>query len=146
MSGTGDSERAQDEAWRAIVDNFGDRAELDEPDPAAAPDAPTPTPTPAPPPVPVPEPVDVRAAAYDEAERFIPPAPPPLQRPEPKRAVAWAGLFGAPMLALLAIVVQLDLPALLDYLLVGWFVGGFVYLIATMSRTPRDPWDDGSRI
>ena len=138
MSGTGDSERAHDEAWQAIVDNFGDRAELDEPGPA--PVAPTPAPAP------VPEPVDVRAAAYDEAERFVPPPPPPLPRPEPKRAVAWAGLFGAPVLALLAIVVGIDLPPLLDYLLIGWFVGGFVYLIATMSRTPRDPWDDGSRI
>jgi len=140
VSGTGDSERAHDEAWQAIVDNFGDRAEIDEPGPATAQVVPTPPPTP------VPEPVDVRASAYDEAERFVPPPPPPLQRPEPKRAVAWAGLFGAPVLALLAIVVGVDLPPLLDYLLVGWFVGGFVYLIATMSRTPRDPWDDGSRI
>jgi hypothetical protein len=138
VTGTGDSERAQDEAWRDIVDHFGERAELDEPPPAPAPVAPAPEPDP--------EPVDVFAAAYDEAERFVPPPPPPLPRPEPKRAVAWAGLFGAPVLALVALVFKIDLPSLLDFALVGWFVGGFGYLVATMSKTPRDPWDDGSRI
>jgi len=43
-------------------------------------------------------------------------------------------------------VFSIDLPSLIDYLLIGWFVGGFGYLVATMSRTPREPWDDGSRI
>ncbi len=138
MTGSGDSERAQDEAWRAIVDNFGDRAELDEPTPLAEPASPAPEPDPVP--------VDVRAAAYDEAERFVPPPPPPLPRPEPKRAVAWAGLFGAPVLVLAALVFRIDLPTVIDYLLVAWFVGGFGYLVATMSRTPREPRDDGSRI
>ncbi|MEO5664771.1 MAG: hypothetical protein ABIR39_15995 [Nocardioides sp.] len=138
MTGSGDGERAQDEAWRAIVDNFGDRVELDEPAPVAPPVTPTPEPDPSP--------VDVRAAAYDEAERFVPPPPPPLPRPEPKRAVAWAGLFGAPVLVLVALVFSIDLPSLIDYLLIAWFVGGFGYLVATMSQTPREPWDDGSRI
>ena len=139
MSGTGDSERAHDEAWQAIVDNYGDRAEIDESAPAEpAPVRPAPEPDPGP--------ADVPAAAYDEAERFVPPPPPPLPRPEPKRAVAWAGLFGAPVLVLIALVLRIDLPSLLDYLLIAWFVGGFGYLVATMSRTPREPWDDGSRI
>ena len=139
MSGTGDSERAHDEAWRAIVDNFGDRAEIDE-TAAVEPAPPRPTSEPDP------DPFVVRAAAYDEAERFVPPPPPPVPRPEPKRAVAWAGLFGAPLLVLIAMVLRIDLPGLLNYVLIGWFVGGFVYLVATMSRTPREPWDDGSRI
>lgn len=142
MSGTGDSERRNDEAneaaWQDIVDNFGDRAELDEP--AAAPAPPRVAPEP------LAWPIDVRAAAYDEAERFVPPPPPPLPRPEPKRAVAWAGLFGVPALTLLLLVLRVDLPPLLDYLLIAWFVGGFGYLVATMSQTPREPWDDGSRI
>lgn len=139
MSGTGDSERAHDEAWRAIVDNYGERPEIDEsPTVGPAPVRPTPEPEP--------EPLVTPAAAYDEAERFVPPTPPPLPRPEPRRAVAWAGLFCAPVLVLIATVFGIDLPALLDYLLIGWFVGGFVYLVATMSRTPREPWDDGSRI
>jgi hypothetical protein len=29
---------------------------------------------------------------------------------------------------------------------VAWFVGGFGYLVHEMPRSPRDPWDDGSRI
>jgi hypothetical protein len=139
VSGTGDSERAHDEAWQAIVDNYGERAEIDE-SPAVEPAPARPAPEPLPDPSPGP------AAAYDEAERFVPPPPPPVPRPEPKRAVAWAGLFGAPVLVLIAMVFRIDLPPLLDYAFVGWFVGGFVYLVATMSRTPREPWDDGSRI
>ena len=138
MSGTGDSERANDEAWQAIVDNFGDRAEIDDPAPVAPAAPPAPEPDP--------DPSAASASAYDEAERFVPPPPPPLPRPEPKRAIAWSGLFGAPVLMLIAMVLQVDLPGLLDYLLIGWFVGGFLYLVATMSRTPREPWDDGSRI
>lgn len=139
MSSTGDSERAHDEAdqaaWQAIVDNYGDRAELDEP-----------TPDKPPAPEPAPEPVVVQAAAYEQEERFVPPPPPPVPRPEPKRAVAWAGLVGAPVLALAALVLDIDLAPLLDFLLVAWFVGGFAYLIVTMGKDPRDPWDDGSRI
>ena len=137
MSGSGDSERTNDEHWQAIVDNFGERAKIDEPDPAE-PAAVRPRPDPDPSPAP--------ASAYDDGERFVPPTPPPLPRPEPKRAIAWAGVFGAPVLVLIALVAQIDLPSLLDYLLIGWFVGGFLYLVATMSRTAREPWDDGSRI
>lgn len=137
MTGSGDGERAQDEAWQDIVANYGDRAELDESAPTPAPARVEPEPDPV---------VVVRAAAYDEAERFVPPPPPPLPRPEPRRAVAWAGLFGVPVLMLLLLIVRIDLPPLLDYLLIAWFVGGFGYLVATMSQTPRDPWDDGSRI
>ncbi|PUA80598.1 hypothetical protein [Nocardioides currus] len=149
MSSTGDHERAHDEAdqaaWQSIVDNYGDRVELDEPsDPAPAP-KPAPTPAPTPEPAPVSEPVFERPAAYDE-ERFVPPPPPPIPRPEPKRAVAWAGLFVAPLLVLVASVLKYDLAPLVDYALIAWFVGGFVYLVATMSKTPRDPWDDGSRV
>ena len=137
MSGSGDKERSNDEDWQAIVDNFGERAKLDEPEPAApVPTAPWSDPDPAPEP----------ASTYDDEARFVPPTPPPLPRPEPRRAVAWAGVFGAPVLVLIALAVQVDLPSLVDYLLVGWFVGGFVYLVATMSRDRREPWDDGSRI
>jgi len=137
VSGTGDSERANDEDWQAIVDNFGERAKIDEPDPVEPASArPRPDPDPSP----------VHSSAYDDGERFVPPIPPPLPRPEPKRAIAWAGIFGAPVLVLVALVAQIDLPTVLDYLLIGWFVGGFLYLVATMSRTSREPWDDGSRI
>ena len=36
--------------------------------------------------------------------------------------------------------------ARLDAMVKGWFVGGFAYLVREMPRSPRDPWDDGSRI
>ena len=137
MSGNGDSERANDKDWQSIVDNFGERAKLDEPDAAE--------PAPAHP-QPDPDPMLAPASTYDEGETFVPPIPPPLPRPEPRRAIAWAGVFGAPVLVLIALVAQIGLPTILDYLLIGWFVGGFLYLVATMSRTSREPWDDGSRI
>ncbi|MCW2833995.1 MAG: hypothetical protein JWN68_1948 [Nocardioides sp.] len=137
MSGTGDSERTNDETWQAIVDNFGERAKIDGPEPVApAPARSWPEEEPGPGP----------ASAYDDEPRFVPPIPPPLPRPEPRRAIAWAGVFGAPVLMLVALVLQIDLPSLIDYLLIAWFVGGFAYLVATMSRTGREPWDDGSRI
>lgn len=124
-----------DQAWQAIVDNYGDRPEVEEPEPAAPagdewPDADEPAATP---------------TAADE-DRFVPPAPPPLPVPAPRRAIAWGGVFGAPVLMLLCMAAGLDLPAVLDYALLGWFVGGFGYLVATMPRAPREPWDDGSRI
>ena len=141
MSGNGDSERTNDEDWQAIVDNFGERAKIDEPDPVEpaparswAEEEPVAAPDPGP------------ASAYDDEPRFDPPTPPPLPRPEPRRAIAWAGVFGAPVLMLVALVTRIDLPSLLDYLILAWFVGGFLYLVATMSRTGREPWDDGSRI
>ena len=139
MSAGGDDERRtrEDAAWREIVDNYGDRAEVDD------------TPPPAPPPAVEPEPeVEPEAAAarpVDE-ERFVPPPPPPLPRPAPPRASAWAGVFGVPVVLIVCLVFGLDLPTLVDYLLLAWFVGGFGYLVATMSRDPREPWDDGSRI
>ena len=93
MSGNGDNGRAHDEDWKAIVDNFGERAKIDEPDPVEPP---------APRPWSEPEPAPARTSAYDDEARFVPPTPPPLPRPEPKRAVAWAGVFGAPVLVLIA--------------------------------------------
>lgn len=141
MSSRGDDERRtrEDAAWREIVDNYGARPEVDEP--------PAPAPAhfvvPAPEPEPEPEPVAVRPEAE---ERYIPPPPPPLPRPAPPRAVAWAGVFGAPVVLLVCLFAHIYLPTLIDYLLLAWFVGGFLYLVATMSREPREPWDDGSRI
>ena len=122
------SAQDEDELWRSIVDNYGDRAELDEPvETAPVPPAPA-------------------AAPEDVEERFVPPPPPPLPRPENKRLVAWAGVFGVPILLLVCLVTGISLPALLAYAMVGWFVGGFVYLVLLMPRGPRDPDDDGARL
>jgi hypothetical protein len=60
------------------------------------------------------------------------------------RLAAWFGLFGVPTLALLAIVAGVSLPSPVSLLLIAWFVGGFGYLVATMSRDPDSGWDDGA--
>lgn len=143
--------RDDDEAWRAIVDNYGDRVELE--DPAPAPEA-------------SPEPLDHEPdesadtlsptldSGWDEdavdadhtSDRFVPPPAPPLPRTTPDRYVAWAGVFGSPVLLLLSVVLGFDLPELVAYLLVIGFVGGFLYLVFQMPREPRDPNDDGARL
>jgi hypothetical protein len=143
-----DSDREGDEdAWRAIIDNYGDRVQLDEDDPAltAPPEAPVVT-----------WPGDrleqerVMEATgpfdVDDGERFVPPEPPPLPEIPHDRKVAWLGLFGSPAVLLVCLVVGISLPPLLAYLLVGSFIGGFVYLVATMPRGPVDPWDNGARL
>jgi hypothetical protein len=130
----------EDEAWRAIVENFGDRADLD------------PEPPPEPPAVRE-EPVTTESGWDDpypdadwSSDRFVPPPPPPIPRTTPDRMAAWAGLFGAPAILLVCLVLGVDLPPLLAYLLVSAFVGGFLYLVLLMPRGPRDPDDDGAVI
>ena len=130
-----------DAAWRSIVENYGERAELD-PAPSG------------------PEPETANETAYDDGreaddlddwddrddDQFVPPPPPPLPHPTPLRLAAWLGVFGAPALLLLDMVLALPLPGWLAKGLVAWFVGGFVYLVLHMDRGPRDPWDDGARV
>lgn len=147
-----DADIAADElAWQAIIDNYGDRAEIDEP-PAA----------------PVVGPVqdapfggrfgDPRAFATpdeevadeveldDDEEGYVPPEPPPLPTLAPDRGLAWAGVFGSPAVLLICLIGSISIPTWLGYLLVVGFVGGFVYLVLQMPREPRDPWDDGAQI
>lgn len=138
-----------DEAWRAIVENFGERAELDDaepapetrtdPEPGPAPElGPAPEPAPAPPPA--------ASPPVDDEDRFVPPEPGPLPVPAPDRGIAWMGVFGAPVVLLVSLLAGIDLPRWVGWLMVAWFVGGFVYLVHQMPREPRDPWDDGSRV
>ncbi len=131
------TERGEDDAWRSIVDNYGERAQLDDEPPDDAPPA-SPTSVDATPPP---------AAREEPEERFVPPVPPPAPRlPLPKR-LAWLAVLGSPALLVLALLVSYDVPALVGYGLVAGFVGGFGYLVATMQRADeRDPWDDGSQL
>ena len=76
----------------------------------------------------------------------MPPEPPPLPYVAPQRLLAGAGLAAAPVALLLSVLVGLDLPGWVGYLLVAWFVGGFVHLVKHMRRHPDDPWDDGARV
>ncbi len=125
---------SEDDAWRSIVENYGDRADLD------------PEEIPEPAPGTVPGRDDAEDEPAFEEERYVPPPPPPLPHVTPDRLAAWTGVFGAPTVLLLALLVGVHLPAWLGYLLVASFVGGFVYLVVQMPRGPRDPGDDGARL
>jgi hypothetical protein len=124
----------EDEAWRAIVENYGDRAELDADE------------VPAPEPAPDANVVPAELAGVHEEDRFVPPPPPPLPHVPRDRLIAWAGLFGSPTVLLTALVLGIELPSLIGYLLVAAFIGGFVYLVLQMPRGPHDPFDNGARL
>ena len=164
-TGSSDVEPALDEdaVWAAIVANYGDRPEMGSPtfglDDRVVEEGPE-----------LPE-VEERAerasrnprnifdrtyieantelnseATWDDEGHFVPPPPPPLPTLEPRRKLAWIGLFGAPTLMLLAVIFGWHFPSWLGTLLVGSFVGGFVYLVATMPRRRPGDWsgDDGA--
>ena len=143
---------SDEDAWRAIVENYGERAELDD-EPATEP--------PADPSteqrlerffVPLPRPEaeeadDVRDVDDEPDDAFVPPAPPPLPKLPPDRLLAWTGLFGSPTVLLVCVVLNVHLPPWLGYLLVASFIGGFLYLVVKMPRRDDiDPWDDGARL
>ena len=139
---------SDEDAWRAIVENYGERVELDDEPAAGAPVQPATEPRseerlerlfrPLPQP---PEPED------DVEDDFVPPTPPPLPKLPPDRFLAWSGLFGSPTVLLVCLVLGVHLPPWLGYLLVASFIGGFVYLVVKMPKgTDIDPWDDGARL
>lgn len=155
--------RDEDELWRQIVDNYGaspsidgdaDDSEVDDDSAASEPPADSTAavaeeqetpPRFEGPADPEPEdPPELRAWA-DEGS-YVPPPPEPIPLADPPRMLGWLGVFAAPLIALIALVVGHPFRGLLAVLLVGWFVGGFLYLVRTMPDEPREPWDDGSRI
>ena len=132
-------QRDDDDAWRAIVDNYGDRAELDP-----AEELPSPQP-------------ERSAMSYDDPDEdvetwhdaedgYVPPPLPPIPRPPNDRLAAWIGVLGAPLVLLVCAVAQIDLAEWVALALVAAFVGGFLYLVFRTPRSPRDPWDDGARV
>jgi hypothetical protein len=83
----------------------------------------------------------------DSEHHYVPPEPPPLGRPDLPTGIAWAGVLGGPVLLLLAAVLTWDLPGLLTAVCVTGFVGGVVFLVATMDDGQgRDGWDDGAQV
>jgi hypothetical protein len=80
----------------------------------------------------------------EREEHFVPPEPPPVPRATPARRVAWSGLFLAPVAMLAAVALGWVMPDWFSMLLVAAFVGGFVFLVATMPRDRRDDGDDGA--
>jgi hypothetical protein len=134
--------RDEDEVWRDIVENYGDAPSVEDAPPAADPVVDQ-----GPPSFRVTEPDEVHdPATWEDEGRFVPPPAPPVSLAEPPRLLAWIGLFGSPAVLLVALVFSWQLPSWLSTLLIGAFIGGFGYLVATMSREPRDPGDDGARI
>ena len=137
----------EDAAWRDIVDNYGERAEL-EPDDELA------ERTIAAPEQPALAEVFGDDADEDDDDDDDDPTGPSSYRPEPEaipipspdRLLAWIGVFGSPALLLIFLVLGLSMPGWLGWLLVGGFVGGFLYLVMRMPGSPRDPWDDGARL
>jgi hypothetical protein len=165
-SGSSDVEPQLDEdaVWAEIVANYGERPQMG----SSVADSDFPEPPSSDPevgrPGPVVEPVETRPrnifdrsylesstelsseATWDDEGHFVPPPPPPLPTLEPRRKLAWIGMFGAPTVMLLAVVFGWQLPGWVGTLLVGSFVGGFVYLVATMPRRRPGDWsgDDGA--
>ncbi len=134
MTGQNGAERNEDAAWREIVANYGDHPAVD---PDAAPEPPAAEPEERP---------ELAAESTWLEERFVPPPPPPLPRLPFDRLLAWSGVFVSPLVLLVATVLQIHLPTIVSWLLVGGFLGGFGYLVAQMPRGPRDPFDDGARL
>lgn len=127
--------RDEDELWRSIVDNYGDRAELapDDLPPAEPSSAPL-----------APQAAGAMGDDEPDPEAFVAPDPPPVPLPRGPRLAAWVGVLVAPMVLLVAALGLLPIPGLIGLAMVVWFVGGFGYLVATMPRGPRDPGDDGA--
>lgn len=129
-AGTGEPE-ALDPTGPEPLPDIGERADVSLPDTESFAD---------------PDPVEIAEVRRAAADRFVPPPLEPLPRPTPLRAAAWLGALGVPLLVLVAVIASVSVPRIFYGILIGWFVVGFVYLVATMSRHPRDPWDDGSRV
>ena len=137
-------EQPEDEeaVWQDIVDNYGERVTLDpEETPAPAEEEPAPA---------VVEYV-VRDEPHaeldeDETDRFVPEPPPRVPIAPPDRFLAWLGVFGSPAVFLVLLILGISPPSLVNWILVGGFVGGFGYLVFKLPRSPEDPWDDGARI
>jgi hypothetical protein len=140
-------ERLDEEAaWREIVANYGERPDLGEEPPAPPPPEPTPAPEPGLRGVFArrwEDPLDDEAT-WDDEGHFVPPDPPPVEVSDPRRRAAWAGLFGAPLVMLIAVVLGWQFPGWLMLGLVAAFVGGFVYLVATMPDRPPGDGDNGA--
>lgn len=136
--------RPDEQAWRDIIDNFGERADLGDGGPAELPEFETPEESPV-----EPDPQSWTPAWEDEGH-FEPAAPPPLPRTSPTRAAAWFGVLGMPAVAIvlytLGTVINWTPPGWLSLLMVASFVGGFGVLVAGMRSNPEDPWDDGARL
>jgi hypothetical protein len=153
FGGSADQPFDEEAAWRSIVEHYGDRAEIDD----DVTDQVSGQVTEEPPTSTTPSLFDrsyldaqqsraeAEPQAWSDEGHYVPPEPPPVPRGTPARRLAWLGLFGAPLAMLAAVVFGWVFPAWLVLMLVVAFVGGFIFLVATMPRD-RDDWsgDDGA--
>jgi len=123
---------AEDEAWAAIVENFGERAHLTEADVTPEPISLIPV---------QPEPFFVASESH---EHYEPPEVPRVGLAEGPRGAAWLGLLGAPTLFVVALLSGFAIPGWLALFAVVACLVSLGYLIATMKRDDDDPWDDGA--
>jgi hypothetical protein len=129
----------EDAVWRAIVENYGDEPKVEDFDAPTQDDRWS---------------SDGRWSCLSrppeaDEDGYTPPPPPPVPRPVGLRLLAWLGLFGVPVLVMILLMTGISLPSWGGVLCLAWFVGGFVYLIATMTNRTGgggDDWDDGARI
>jgi len=146
---------AEDGLWRAIVANYGERPEIAEPEVELPPPSAHLAQFPGDPAPGDEFPGDEFPGDEDPGERpvpaeledhYVPPVPPPLPKPPPLRLLAWVGLFGVPVFVLVALMAHLALPSWVGLLLMVWFVGGFVFLVASMRPGTGEDYDDGARL
>jgi hypothetical protein len=123
----------EDDAWRQIVDHYGDAPEFPE-EPAAELD------------LPVDVPAEEDIPEPEDPDAFVPPDPPPIPRPHGARLAAWLGVFGAPILLIVAAIASFRLSSFVSTLLVVWFLCGFGYLVWQMPNERDDPDDNGARL
>ena len=138
----GEEDEGTEQEWRSIVENYGDRAEIeDEPPAEETPrvgsvfDGPVFNPS-----------YDEVARSLEAEQGFVAPDPGWQPLPAGPRLAAWIGLLAGPVFLLFAAVLHVSIPGILVAVLVAGFVGGFGFLVWQMPREPREPWDDGSRI
>lgn len=140
-------ETDDDVVWREIVANFGERVRLDDDRPGALDQSAL---DPAGPAASYDDELDDDTVYVEDDGRYEPPEPPPLPSTTPDRLLAWIGLLGTPLVVVALVIVNWVLnwspPTWLIAGLVLAFLGGFGYLVYTMSDEPHDPWDDGARV
>lgn len=136
--------RPEDQAWRDIIDNFGERADLGDGGPAELPDfeeAEEPAVEPDP---------QTWTSTWEDEGHFVPPVAAPLPRATAVKTAAWYAVLGMPALAIvlytLSTIINWTPPGWLSFLMVAAFVAGFGVLVAGMRTHPEDPWDDGARL
>jgi len=86
------------------------------------------------------------ATVDDDQDHFVPPPPPPLPEGDSVSRAAWAGVIGAPVFAVLAVLTGVNLAGWPAFLLAAGFLGGFATLVVRMGDrvNDEDNPDDGA--